>query len=130
MRRSTSSSASISAATSRWINPTITTGLSFGMSFDDSVARRRPGVDFGAFTGPITFDGVNVTLDLGFLSKIVTDIQEITKPLQPIINVLNAQIPGLDAIGIKETLVGLFLDLTGNSDEKARGHRLFQRHHH
>ena len=40
-----------------------------------------------------------------------------TEPLQPIINILDTQIPGLDAIGIKESLVGLFLAFTGNSDE-------------
>ena len=99
------------------LDPTITTGLSFGMGFDDSSLGGDP-ADFGVFTEPITFDGVNVSITLGILGKIIADIQQITEPIQPIINILNAQVPGLDAIGIKETLVGLFLDLTGNSSYK------------
>ncbi len=53
------------------------------------------------------FDGVTVSLDLDFLNPIISDIQSVTEPLQPIVNVLNAQVPGLNLLGIHETLIDL-----------------------
>ena len=96
-------------------DPTISTGSTSG-DLQSELNGASDSSPFGDI-GPIEFEGVSVTLNLQFLDPILSSIQSVTEPLQPIINILDTQIPGLDAIGIKESLVGLFLAFTGNSDE-------------
>jgi hypothetical protein len=95
------------------LNPTITTGLSFQLNFDNSSLDPTDPTDFGTFSAPITFNGVNVSLQLGVIGTIIADIQDVTEPLQPIINILNANIPGLDSLGIDVSLINLLVGATG-----------------
>src|SRR5262249_15821287 len=72
---------------------------------------------FGNLTN-VGFD--NVSLDAGsffggYVAKMVKNIQAFTKPLEPIVDVLTSEVPGLSDIGIHGTLLTL-LDPSGASD--------------
>jgi hypothetical protein len=78
------------------------------------------GTAFGSLTN-IGFD--DVTLDAGsffggYVESMIKNIQYFTKPLEPIVDVLTTEIPGLSDIGIHESLLTL-LDPSGASDALA-----------
>ncbi len=100
------------------INPTISTGLDFNVSFDSSSLEGGSSSSPFGDISPITVEAVSVSLNLEFLNPILSAIQTVTEPLQPIINILDAQVPGLNELGIHETLIGLLLGVTGNGDEQ------------
>ncbi|HEY2827515.1 MAG TPA: hypothetical protein VGJ04_07950, partial [Pirellulales bacterium] len=82
-----------------------------------TIASGTNGTTFGNLSN-IGFD--NVTLDVGsffggYVASMVKNIQAFTKPLEPIVDVLTTEIPGLSDIGIHTSLLTL-LDPTGSSD--------------
>ena len=102
------------------IDPFISAGLNYTLNFDgDSLQSDQ--ADFGTFpdpSAPITLGPVSAGVNLGIIATIVGDIQAVTEPIQPIINVLTANIPGLDSIGINVSLIDLLADFTGaNADD-------------
>ncbi len=100
------------------LSPTIDTGLKFTLEFNNSSLDPSDASDFGTLSAPVTFTGVNVTLQLGIIGSIISDIQNVTEPLQPIINILNANIPGLDSLGIDVTLIGLLVGAAGGNTQE------------
>ena len=71
-----------------------------------------------ANTGTFTVQFNDLRLDVanlipGFLQEVIQDVQRVTKPLQPIVDIINQDIPGLDKIGIHESLHSI-LEKTGN----------------
>jgi uncharacterized repeat protein (TIGR03803 family) len=107
------------------LDPTLTTGLKFDWQFSNyqPVDTSTPNT-FGSIAS-LEFTGVNITTDLGTIGTIISDIQDYTEPLQPIINILNDDIPGLSSLGIKTQLITLLLDLAGASDEAPLVHQFF-----
>ncbi|MGH7136308.1 MAG: hypothetical protein ACREHD_11250, partial [Pirellulales bacterium] len=82
-----------------------------------TLASGMDGKTFGSLTN-IGFD--DVTLDAGsffggYVDSMIKDIQHFTKPLEPIVDVLTTEIPGLSDIGIHASLLTL-LDPSGASD--------------
>jgi hypothetical protein len=62
----------------------------------------------------------NVRLDLGkFITAIVGDVQAFTEPVQPLVDVMSLQVPGLSALGFHETLIDLLSGGTGGGDVDA-----------
>ena len=75
------------------------------------------GTTFGSLAN-VGFD--HVTLDAGsffggYVENMIKNIQHFTKPLEPVVDVLTADIPGLSDIGIHASLLTL-LDPNGSSD--------------
>ncbi len=99
------------------INPQITATLEAGWSFKGSDSNPDgPQASFGHLT-KLSFE--NVSLDVGallphFLNTIISDVQSITEPLQPIVDFFETDIPGLDNIGVHVSLLTL-IDPEGTS---------------
>ena len=99
-------------------NPTLTSVFHFDWSLSGTtLASGIDGTTFGSLTN-LGFD--DVTLDAGsffgaYVDSMVKNIQAFTKPLEPIVDVLTTEIPGLSDIGIHESLLTL-LDPSGASD--------------
>lgn len=78
------------------------------------------GIDGNAFGSLANIGFDDVTLDAGsffggYVASMIKDIQHFTKPLEPIVDMLTTEIPGLSDIGIHESLLTL-LDPSGASD--------------
>jgi hypothetical protein len=100
------------------LSPTITSDLTFTLDFDNSSLDPFSPSNFGTFSAPITFPEVTVSFPLGVIGELISDIQDFTKPLQPIIDILTANIPGLDSLGIDVSLISLLVGSTGmHSDQ-------------
>ena len=99
------------------INPQITATLEAGWSFDGFDSNPDgPPASFGHLT-KLSFE--DVKLDVGallphFLNTIISDVQSITEPLQPIVDFFETDIPGLDNIGVHVSLLTL-IDPEGTS---------------
>jgi hypothetical protein len=91
------------------LNPHITSDFALTWNWDPTA-----GTDAtrAASLGALSVSFNNVSLDAsnifpGLITDAIGDVQKITKPLQPFVNILRTNIPGLDDIGIKESLADL-----------------------
>ena len=87
------------------LNPHLTTELVVDWNF--STATNESLLDPN--TGSFSVQFKNLSLDVGnlipgFLQEVIQDVQRVTKPLQPIVDIVDQNIPGLDAIGIHESV--------------------------
>jgi hypothetical protein len=99
------------------LDPTITTGVSFDWTFSNTAIDNSDPSQYGSIPD-IQFSGVQLQVQLGgIINTILTDIQDFTEPLQPIVNILDEQVPGLSSLGINVTFLNLLLDLTGEGGD-------------
>ena len=101
-------------------NPKLTSDFHFDWSLSStSLAGGLNANTIGSMSN-IGFD--DVSIDVGsffgsYLGSLVTDIQHFTKPMQPIIDVINTPIPGLSDLGLNVTLRTLLgIDGSGFDD--------------
>ncbi len=101
-------------------NPKLTSDFHFDWSLTGAAITGGLNANtFGSMTN-IGFD--DVSIDAGsffgtYVASLVKDIQQFTKPMQPIIDVINAPIPGLSDLGLNVSLRTLLgIDGSGYDD--------------
>ncbi len=99
-------------------NPKLTSDFHFDWSLTGTtLASGIDGTKFGSLAN-IGFDDVKLDAGSffgGYVGTMIKDIQYFTKPLEPVVDVLTTEIPGLSDIGIHASLLTL-LDPSGASD--------------
>jgi Ca2+-binding RTX toxin-like protein len=96
------------------INPHLTTELVVHWDFNTSASTSL--MDPG--TGSLRVQFRDVSLDVtglvpSFLQTIIHDVKNFTEPFQPVVDIVNKEIPGLSEIGIKERIRDLLPDGLG-----------------
>ena len=96
------------------INPKLGADLHLVWKFDSSSVPEDADTDAekSSFGTLQTLSLTNITLDAGdllpgMITSIITDIQKVTKPLEPIVDFLDAEVPGLSSIGIHLSIESL-----------------------
>ncbi|HEY1600964.1 MAG TPA: putative Ig domain-containing protein [Pirellulales bacterium] len=102
-------------------NPKITSDFHFDWSLASTTLTGSLSANTLGTMSDIGFD--HVSIDVGsffgsYLASLVTDIQHFTKPMQPIIDVINTPIPGLSDLGLNVTLRSL-LGIEGSGYDDA-----------
>ena len=101
------------------INPKLGADLHLVWKFDSSTvpADAETDAEKSSFGTLQTLSLTNITLDAGdllpgIITSIITDIQKVTKPLEPIVDFLGTEVPGLSSIGIHLSIES-FLEADG-----------------
>ncbi len=87
------------------LNPHLTTELVVDWHFSTATNESLLDPNTGSFSVQFKNLSLNVgNLIPGFLQEVIQDVQRITKPLQPIVDLVDQDIPGLGSIGIHTSL--------------------------